>query len=145
MLQAVGVTLQKKCTPLETHLGLLYEISPSRAQFLHQHSFVPTRWLEEETPCKKKNNKKSDEQEKYVRSCPGETQCKVINRTGVSTMKKESERMEFQKFPDSTTFAIWKMNFKSDVFPSSSFPTEAKVWINEIDSAWDMDELTDVV
>ena len=34
-----------------------------------------------------------------------------------------------------------QMNFKSGVCSSSSFPTEAVVWINEIDSARNMDEL----
>ena len=33
------------------------------------------------------------------------------------------------------------MHFQSGVCSSSSFPTEAMVWINEIDSAENMDEL----
>ena len=32
------------------------------------------------------------------------------------------------------------MNFKSEVWPSASFPTEAIVWVSEIDSATNMDE-----
>ena len=40
--------------------------------------------------------------------------------------KKEADKIEFEKFPNSNSFVIWKMNFKSEVcWPSSSFPTEA--------------------
>ena len=38
--------------------------------------------------------------------------------------KKEGDGSEFEKFPNSNTFVIWKMNFKSGVCPISSFPTE---------------------
>ena len=36
---------------------------------------------------------------------------------------------------------LWKMNFKSEVCSSSSFPAEAVVWLNEDDSARFIDEL----
>ena len=52
-------------TPLETHLSLHYEISPLRAQFLHQHSVSLFRSLVE-TLCKKTNKHNLEEQEKYV-------------------------------------------------------------------------------
>ena len=54
---------------------------------------------------------------------------------------KETERIEFEKFPNSTTFMISKTNCKSEVCSSSSFPTEVMVQINETDSARNMDEL----
>ena len=59
-------------------------------------------------------------------------QCHLHN-SGVP-QKKEAERIEFEKLPNSTKFVIWKMNFKSGVCSSKSFPTEAVVWINESDS-----------
>ena len=55
--------------------------------------------------------------------------------------KKEAERIEFEKFANSHSFVIWKMNFKSEACSGSSFPTEAMVWINDADSARHMDEL----
>ena len=54
---------------------------------------------------------------------------------------KEAKRSEFEAVPNSTFFVIWKMHFQSEVCSSSRFPTEAMVWINEIDSAENMDEL----
>ena len=46
--------------------------------------------------------------------------------------KKEAERIEFGKFPNSTTLVIWKMNLKCEFCSSSSLSTEAMVWINEV-------------
>ena len=56
------------------------------------------------------------------------------------TKKKEGKRIEFEKFSNSNAFVTCKMNFKSEVCSSSSFPAEAMVWINEIDSDRNMDE-----
>ena len=55
--------------------------------------------------------------------------------------KKEAKNIEFEKLQNSNTFVICKMNFKSEVCSSSSYPIEAKVWINEIDSDRNMNEL----
>ena len=60
--------------------------------------------------------------------------------SGVSK-KKKADRIEFEKFPYSRTFGIWRMNFKRGVCSCSCFPTEAMVWINEICSVRNMDEL----
>ena len=49
--------------------------------------------------------------------------------------------MESEKFLNSNSFVIRKMNFMSGVFSSPSFPTEATVWVNDIDSARKMNEL----
>ena len=55
--------------------------------------------------------------------------------------KKEAEQIGFEKFPGSNSCVIWKVLFKIEVCSSSSFPKEAMGWINEIDSARNMDEL----
>ena len=56
-------------------------------------------------------------------------------------LTEEAERIEFEKFLKSNSFVIWKMNFKHEVCcSSSSFPTHALLWINEIDSARNMEE-----
>ena len=56
-------------------------------------------------------------------------------------LRKEAERSEFEKVPNSTTFVSWKMNFNNEVYSSSGFPTGARVWINEVDSARNTNEL----
>ena len=55
--------------------------------------------------------------------------------------KKEAQRIEFEQYSNSNSFVTCKMNFKSEVSSNSSFPTEAMVWINETDSARDINEL----
>ena len=52
--------------------------------------------------------------------------------------KKEVEEIEFEKLPNSTVFVMWKTNLKGEFFPSSSFWTEAMVWINKVTSALKM-------
>ena len=61
--------------------------------------------------------------------------------SGAFFLRKEAERIEFEKVPDSTTFVTWKMNFNNEVYSSSSFLTEAMVSINEVDSARNTNEL----
>ena len=55
--------------------------------------------------------------------------------------KKEADKNEFEKIPNSNMLVIWKMNFESEVCSSSSLPTEGMKWIAEVVSAWNMDEL----
>ena len=50
--------------------------------------------------------------------------------------------MEFVKLPNSTTFAILKMNYNTEVCSVSSFPTEEMMWITEFDSAKGRNEMT---
>ena len=63
-----------------------------------------------------------------------------LHNSGVPK-KRGAERLEFEQCPNSATFVTWKMYFNSEDCSSSSFPTEATVWINEVDSAKKMDGL----
>ena len=47
--------------------------------------------------------------------------------------KKEADNIQFEKFQNSNSFVIWKMHLAREVCSSSSFPTEAMVWISKID------------
>ena len=129
-------------------------ISVCSTQDLHrersQH-FGFLRWLGEYL-CKKK--KYIEEQEKYLWSCQLNgslletiptttffhtkiTSLMITRRDPVQSSqqnggvpeKTEAERIEIEKFPNPTTSVIWKMNFQSEVYSSSSFPTESMVWI----------------
>ena len=53
----------------------------------------------------------------------------------------EAEKLEFVIFPTPSNVAVWKMNFKSEVRSGASYPSEAIVWIDEMDAALSMDEL----
>ena len=39
----------------------------------------------------------------------------------------------FDKFPNPTTLVCWKIRFKTEVCTCSQFPTEAVLWIKEVD------------
>ena len=47
----------------------------------------------------------------------------------------------FDKFPTSATFACWKIRFKTEVCTCSQFPTEAMLWIKEVEMVESVDDL----
>ena len=58
-----------------------------------------------------------------------------------SVRQKERERLEFDKFPNPSTFTYWKINISSEVFSGCCHTSHAMIWVNEIDSATSMAEL----
>ena len=47
----------------------------------------------------------------------------------------------FDKFPTPTTFACWKIRFKTEVCTCSQFPTEAMLWIKKVEMVDSVDDL----
>ena len=47
----------------------------------------------------------------------------------------------FDKFPTSATFACWKIRFKTEVCSCSQFPSEAVLWIKEVELVDSVDDL----
>ena len=47
----------------------------------------------------------------------------------------------FDKFPTPATFACWKIRFKTEVCTCSQFPTEAMLWIKEVELVDSVDDL----
>ena len=47
----------------------------------------------------------------------------------------------FDKFPTPTTFACWKIRFKTEVCTCSQFLTEAMLWIKEVEMVESVDDL----
>ena len=47
----------------------------------------------------------------------------------------------FDKFPTPATFACWKIRFKTEVCTCSQFPTEAVLWIIEVELVDSVDDL----
>ena len=45
------------------------------------------------------------------------------------------------KFPTSATFACWKIRFKTDICICSQVPTEAMLWIKEVELVESVDDL----
>ena len=47
----------------------------------------------------------------------------------------------FDKFPTSATLACWKIRFKTEVCTCSQFPSEAMLWIKEVEMVESVDDL----
>ena len=49
--------------------------------------------------------------------------------------------MHFDKFPDHSAFQCWKTSVKTEVCSCSSFPTDAMLWIKEVEMVESVDDL----
>ena len=53
----------------------------------------------------------------------------------------QTSDLHFDKFPTPATFACWKIRFKTKVCTCSQFPTEAMLWIKEVELVDSVDDL----
>ena len=53
----------------------------------------------------------------------------------------QSSDLHFDKFPAPTTFACWKIRFKTEVCTCSQLPTEVMHWIKEVEMVDSVDDL----
>ena len=60
---------------------------------------------------------------------------------GADQQRLQISDLHFDKFPTPTTFAFWKILFKTEVCTCSQFPTEAMQWIKEVELVDSVDEL----
>ena len=52
---------------------------------------------------------------------------------GADQQRLQISELHFDKFPTPTTFARWKIRFKTEECTCSQFPTEAMLWIKEVE------------
>ena len=52
---------------------------------------------------------------------------------GADQQRLQISELHFDKFPTPATFACWKIRFKTEVCTCSQFPTEAMLWIKEVE------------
>ena len=58
---------------------------------------------------------------------------RLSNNFGAHQQRLRISYLHFDKFPNPATFAWWKIRFKTGVCTYSQFPTEAMLWIKEVD------------
>ena len=63
------------------------------------------------------------------------------NNYGADQQRLQISDPHFDKFPTPATFACWKIRFKTEVCTCSQFPTEAVLWINEVEMDESVDDL----
>ena len=60
---------------------------------------------------------------------------------GADQQRLQISDLHFDKFPTPTTLACWKIRFKTEVCICSQFPTEAMLWIEEVEMVESVDDL----
>ena len=60
---------------------------------------------------------------------------------GPDQQRLQISDLHFDKFPTPATFACWKIRFKTEVCTCSQFPTEAMLWIKEVEMVDSVDDL----
>ena len=60
---------------------------------------------------------------------------------GADQQRLQISDLHFDKFPTPATFACWKIRFQTEVCICSQFPTEAMLWIKEVELVDSVDEL----
>ena len=63
------------------------------------------------------------------------------NNYGADQQKLQMSEIHFDKFPTSATFPCWKIRFKTEVCTCSQCPTEALLWIKEVEMVETVDDL----
>ena len=59
---------------------------------------------------------------------------------GADQQRLQISDLHFDKFPTPATFACWKIRFKTEVRTCSQFPTEAMLWIKEVEMVDSVDD-----
>ena len=60
---------------------------------------------------------------------------------GTDQQRLQISDLHFDRFITPATFACWKIRFKTDVCTCSQFPTEAMLWIKEVEMVDSVDDL----
>ena len=60
---------------------------------------------------------------------------------GADQQRLQISDLHFDKFPTPATFACWKIRFKTELCTCSQFPTEAMLWIKEVEMVDSVDDL----
>ena len=66
---------------------------------------------------------------------------RFLNNYGADQQRLQISELHFDKFPNPTTPACWKIRFKTEVCTCSHFPTEAMLWIKEVEMVESVDDL----
>ena len=59
----------------------------------------------------------------------------------VGQQRQQTSELQFDTFPDPSSFLVWKTRFETQVSNGSDFPSEAMLWIKEVEMVDSLDEL----
>ena len=69
------------------------------------------------------------------------TEGRFSKNYGADQQRLQISDLHFDKFPNPATLACWKIRFKTEVCTCSQFPTEAMLWIKEVEMVESVDDL----
>ena len=55
----------------------------------------------------------------------------------VRQQRQQIPELQFDKVPDPQSFLVWKIRFKNQVTTCSDFPSDAMLWVKEVEMALD--------
>ena len=55
--------------------------------------------------------------------------------------RQQISELQFDKFPTPSSFSCWKIGFKTQVISCSDFPSEAMIWIKQVEMVYSTEEL----
>ena len=59
----------------------------------------------------------------------------------VEQQRQQISELQFDKYPNPQSFIVWKIRFRKQVTTCSDFPSDAMLWINEVEMVDSLDEL----
>ena len=59
----------------------------------------------------------------------------------VGQQRQQISELQFDRFPNPSSFLVWKTRFKTQVSSGSDLPSEAMLWIKEVERVDSLDEL----
>ena len=59
----------------------------------------------------------------------------------VGQQRQQIWEPQFDRFPDPSSFLVWETRFKTQVSSGSDFPSEAMLWIKEVELVDSVDDL----
>ena len=65
----------------------------------------------------------------------------ILQSSMVGQQRQQISELQFDKFSTQSTFACWKIRFKTEVCICSQFPTKAMLWIKEVEMVDSVDDL----
>ena len=51
----------------------------------------------------------------------------------IGQQRQRISELQFDKFPNPQSFLVWKVRIKTKVIPCSDFPSDAILWIKEVE------------
>ena len=59
----------------------------------------------------------------------------------VGLQRQQMSELQFDKFPNPQSFSVWTIRFTNQVTTCSDFPSEAMLWIKEVEMVDSLDDL----